>query len=879
MSPDQRFAGLSAEQRALFELLRRQEAWVSADAPQDVDLGHLPLSFGQERLWLSEQSGPGNVAYNLPFGFRLRGPLDVGALEAALNEVVRRHQALRATFAWDNGEPFQTIAAQLSLRLPIADLLSVAADQREAEALRLAIEEIRVPFDLERGPLVRARLVRLAQDDHILVVTVHHIISDCPSLETLFDELSVFYGDFHAGRTPQLPPNPLRYAEYIQWQRDQMQNGESAEHLDFWEKQLVGAPPALDLPMARPRPPRQTFHGARLEFELPADVSEAVRALTRREGVTLFMTLLAAFQTLLHRYSGQEDIVVGTAAANRYRSDSGRVIGCFANNIPLRTSFAGGPGFIELLRRVRDMAIEAYAHGEMPFQRVVETVQPPRDVSRNPLFQHTFVVHEGAFEDYVALEGLSVSRFPLPRETVTTDLALAVIDGRSYFRATIDFNTDLFDDETIRRMGKHYQNLLEGIVADPSERIGNLPLLTSVGRPQPGSAPRSSASVDTNAVVGPRTGTEQALANIWAGVLKVNRVGVRDNFFELGGHSLLAVRLFAQIKKLTGKDLPLVTLFQAPTVEKLAAILDAESWEAPWASLVPIKPSGSRPPFYCVHGVGGNILEFLDLAKYVDADQPFYGLQAIGLDGKRPVQDLTIEQMAAHYIEEIRAFQPRGPYHLGGSSFGGLVAYEMAQQLLARGEEVGLLALFDTNGPGYPRLLLTTTVWQERWNWWADRVRLHWGNFAACRGRGKLTYLREKAIRWKQQARWKLQARKHRLLLQVDRLFWPEAIRRVHRTGYRATTIYTPRPYPGKATLFRATEQPHGIYEDRTLGWGTLVQGGLEIYDTPGHHGAIVREPRARGLALQLTETLNAARAQRPSAPGQLPQATSPGDL
>ena len=203
----------------------------------------------------------------------------------------------------------------------------------------------------------------------------------------------------------------------------------------------------------------------------------------------------------------------------------------------------------------------------------------------------------------------------------------------------------------------------------------------------------------------------------------------------------------------------------------------------------------------------------------------------------------------------------------------------MAQQLVAQGEEVRVLAFFDTNGPGYPRLLPATTAWQRRWNWWCDRIQLHWGNFSACRGWGKLTYICEKAKRWKQQTRWKLQARKHRLLLQVDRLFWPEAIRRVHRTGYRATTTYTARPYPGKATLFRATEQPHGIYEDRTLGWGQLVQGGLEIYDTPGHHGAIVREPRARGLAKQLTKVLNMAQAQGQSTPHALLKETSLGSL
>ena len=372
-------------------------------------------------------------------------------------------------------------------------------------------------------------------------------------------------------------------------------------------------------------------------------------------------------------------------------------------------------------------------------------------------------------------------------------------------------------------------------------------------------------------VVLPRNLLEQQLARLWEKVLGLEPVGVDDNFFELGGHSLLAVRLFAQIKKLTGKELPLVTLIQAPTIDKLAAILRQEGWESPWASLVPIKANGTKPPFYCVHGVGGNILEYLDLAKYMDDDQPFYGLQAIGLDGKRPMQNLTVEQMATQYIEEIHAFQPHGPYYLGGSSFGGLVAYEMAQQLVAAGEEVGLLAFFDTNAPGYSRLMPTTRGWQKRPNWWRDRVQLHWGNLLACPGREKFVYIREKARRWKQQTRWKLQAMKHRALRRLDELFWPERIRRVHRTGYRAGTAYVARPYPGYATLFRAMEQPHGIYPNRTLGWGPLVQGGLKIYDTPGHHGAIVREPRSRVLAGQLRQALSDARLRAKGNGGETP--------
>jgi FkbH-like protein len=366
--------------------------------------------------------------------------------------------------------------------------------------------------------------------------------------------------------------------------------------------------------------------------------------------------------------------------------------------------------------------------------------------------------------------------------------------------------------------------------------------------------------------VEPRTQTQRQLAGMWQRLLRADRIGIRDNYFELGGDSLQAVRLFSQVRKLTGKQLPLATLFEAPTVESLACIIEQNGWRPRWQSLVPIKASGSKPPFYCVHGVGGNILEYQDLAKYLDEDQPFYGIQAVGLDGKQP--NVTVEEMAVHYIEEVTALQPRGPYYLGGSSFGGLVAYEMARQLYAQGERVALLALFDTNAPGYRKLLPTSTAWERRVHRIRLRVSLHWGNLKATERGQRFQYIREKARRWKNQLIQGEVERAKRMHASVrfvmNRLFWTKDIRAVNRAGHWAAGDYVPKEYAGAATLFRATEQPRGIVPDRTLGWGPLVKGGLHIYDTPGHHGAIVREPRSKVLAAQFNESLRAAQSGKP---------------
>jgi thioesterase domain-containing protein/acyl carrier protein len=370
--------------------------------------------------------------------------------------------------------------------------------------------------------------------------------------------------------------------------------------------------------------------------------------------------------------------------------------------------------------------------------------------------------------------------------------------------------------------------------------------------------PDQSSAAAAGDFVPARDTLEIQLTKIWQEVLGVPTVSVRDNFFDLGGHSLLAVRLFARIEKLLGRNLPLATLFQAPTIEQLASVLRDAHWSAPWSPLVPIKPSGSRPPFYCVHGAGGNIVEFLHLSRYIGAEQPLYGIQAQGLDGKLPWLD-RVEDMARLYVKEVRAFQPQGPYYLGGSSFGGLVAYEMAQQFRAQGQPVGLLVLFDTNGPGYPQYPPTVTALHLWWYGLRERVETHWSNLRLSQGDQRWEYVADKWGRvrryfWKQRRKAQAWVR-----TQWVHLWLPKALREVRKSGHKASEQYVPQPYAGPVTLFRATEQAHGIIPEPTLGWGKVAVGGLEILDVPGHHGAIIREPRVQFLAEKLTECLRGA--------------------
>ena len=398
-------------------------------------------------------------------------------------------------------------------------------------------------------------------------------------------------------------------------------------------------------------------------------------------------------------------------------------------------------------------------------------------------------------------------------------------------------------------------------------------------------APNVNDQENADNFVAPHDMLEQQLTQIWEKVLGVYPISVRANFFELGGHSLLAVRLFARVEKLTGKHLPLVTLFQAPTIEQLAGILRDTGWAPTWTSLVTIQPSGCKPPLYVVHGVGGNILEFMELAKCIDSDQPFYGLQAQGLDGQCP-RHTSVEEMAAHYLKEIRDFQPEGPYYLAGSSFGGMIAFEMARQLHAVGEELGLLVFFDTVAPSYPQYLPTTTAFRRWLNEQWFRFDLHWSSFKTATGREKSDYVRTKLSRLKKQFKqWRRKAVQEcyqRVRDKIQRVFLPQAIRAVQESGAQATRSYQPKPYAGKVTLFRAATQPPGIYEDPANGWKDYALGGIDIHTIPGHHGSISRMPRVRILAQRLRECLaqaheSARRKRNPVGNSKLAKDISPG--
>jgi amino acid adenylation domain-containing protein len=439
-----------------------------------------PLSFAQQRLWLLDQLEPGNPVYNVPLALRLRGPVNLELLNRTLNEVVARHETLRTKIATVDGEPVQVVEAVTPQELTLVDLEHLDPADREAEALARAVAEVQKPFRLDQGPLFRAVLLRLTPTEHVLVVVMHHVISDDWSMGVLFREVALLYKAFTAGRPSPLETLPIQYAEYAVWQRQRLQ-GETLERLlGYWRERLAGLA-TLGLPTDRPHSPEATSAGATHSVLLPLALAEQLRDVGRREGATLYMTLLAAFQTLLHRYSGQDDVVVGSPIAGRLGKETEGLVGFFVNTLVMRADLGGNPTFRELLAQVRQTALGAFEHQELPFEQLVEAINPERDTSRHPLFQVTFSLENAVWPE-VEFADIALAVIPLDTGTSKFDLSLSTRQQSDGLALSAEYNLHLFRPDTIERMLNHFRVLLEGIVADPDRRLSDLPLMDDAER-------------------------------------------------------------------------------------------------------------------------------------------------------------------------------------------------------------------------------------------------------------------------------------------------------------------------------------------------------------------------------------------------------------
>ncbi|HEY0607528.1 MAG TPA: amino acid adenylation domain-containing protein [Herpetosiphonaceae bacterium] len=1318
-----------------------------------------PCSFAQQRLWFIDQLAPNSPAYNIFVALRLSGYLDQRALQRSLDTLVERHESLRTVFAAQDGTPVQIISPPEPVIIRIIDLRDQPPTQIDAIARQFATEEAQSPFDLARGPLLRVLLLQLAQDSSVLALNIHHIVSDGWSQRVLIQEVTSLYAAYSSDSiaVDVLPPLPIQYADYAVWQRQWLQGEDLAAQLAYWRRQLADLP-ILGLPTDYPRPAIQTTSGQHYSVSLPKELRQELEALSRREGVTLFVVLLAAFQILLMRYSGQDDVVVGTPVAGRNRAELEALIGFFVNTLVVRTDVSGNPTFREVLQRARQVMSEAQAHQDVPFEYLVETIAPARELNRHPLFQVLFTLQNMPFPQ-TASAGLTWSALDIGSATAKFDLSLALIEMPQGWQGVWEYNTSLFAPETIARMSAHLTTLLHSIVADPNQRVGSLELLTdverrqmlfdwnrseadyprdaalhqlieaqvartpattalvfegasltyaelnaranqlahylraqgagpdvlvalmverglemivgmlailkaggayvpldpnypadrlqymlshsqasviltqaalvanlpehtaqvfcldadwhtladqpvtnpprtvqpdhlayiiftsgstgrpkgvmvkqqgvinlvhglrayfddpavqitglitsisfdisvnqifptlifgrtlhiisdpvkfnshallrylhehqihlldavpsymqtvlsevgseqspnalrylliggekieqrllhsvfgqlgttvaivniyglteisdinilgvisaadvdqpiTVGRPlqnnriyilgrhqqpepvgsagevcvsgesvsrgylfrpeltaerfvpcpfedgqimvrtgdlgrwradgtveilgridhqvkirgfrielgeveavlakhpgveaavvvartaeardaelvayvvaQPGQTITShellevlrqsipaymlpsritmleslpttaNGKVDRTALsqldkgepardtpfVAPRTMSEWRMAQLWEAVLARQPIGVTDNFFELGGHSLLSVRLLTMIQQEFHVSLPLMTLFQAPTIERLVAVLHHDRSSQSWSPLVPLQPAGDQRPFFCIHPVGGAVLCYVELARHLGTSRPIYGLQAHGLDdGQVPYED--IPTMARSYLEAIRAVQPEGPYLLGGWSLGGVIAFEIARQLLQQGQQVDLLALIDSAVPepgmaGPEDTALMIQFAHDLSRLYGRELAIAADELCDLAPHEQLEYIL-------------VQARQNAVVPPDIDLDDIRRLAAVYQANRRAFLGYSPAPLPLRIALLQAGDRLRAQPQrDLAQGWSTLADD-VSTHIVAGDHHSIMHPPYVQAVADWLHELLEVA--------------------
>ncbi|MEA5581860.1 amino acid adenylation domain-containing protein [Nodularia harveyana UHCC-0300] len=446
--------------------------------PVTRDSQPLPLSWSQQRLWFLSQLEESSSTYNVPAAIQLQGYLHVAALEQALQEIVRRHEILRTSFPSHNGIPTQVIVADVTVTLPVIDLQGLPVSEQAQQVKQLTITATQTVFDLTVAPLMRSQLLCLDQESHILLINLHHIVCDGWSVGVFIEELSALYTAFVEEKPSPLPELAIQYADFAIWQRQWLSGEVLDKKLNYWKQQLAGAPPLLELPTDRPRPPQPSYQGGNYGFTVDAELTTKLQNLSQKSGVTLFMTLQAVFVTLLHRYSGQTDILVGTPIANRDRAEIEPLLGLFINSLVLRSQLTDNPKFSQLLQQVRQVALEAYAYQDVPFEQIVEALQPERNLSYSPLFQVMFIWQNTPSANW-ELPGLSLSALPMEIVTAKFDLTLAMEETPAGLAGNWEYNSDLFDLETIQRIAHHFQNLLAAVTADPEQPVALLPLLTA----------------------------------------------------------------------------------------------------------------------------------------------------------------------------------------------------------------------------------------------------------------------------------------------------------------------------------------------------------------------------------------------------------------
>ncbi|MGL5925957.1 condensation domain-containing protein [Chroococcidiopsis sp.] len=886
---------LSTEQRQLFELLLKKQGEDLAQfaIPKRMTSELIPLSYSQEKIWTIAQLTPDSFVDNVPVAFHVSGELNLPVFEKSVNLLIERNEILRTTCTIRVRQPIQTVMTTFKPWVETIDLRNFTREEGLERAANRAKEIAQMPFDLSQDVLFRATVFCLGEQEFIILLVTHQFAIDGLSVRFLLQELATLYKAILVGDRSSLPEPNIQYADFAVWQRQWFSDAIFEPQITYWKKQLSSVPSQLQLPIYQSRQ-FATLEAGCDKFEFSPTLSDKLRALCRQQGVTSFMAFVALFQIIIHRCTLENEISIGTIISNRNRSEIEKVVGNFANNLLLRTTFSNDLNFGDVLAKVRETILDAYTYQDLPFQRLAESLESL------PQFQVLLLLRDSTTAQNLDLPALHVQDFPVDLGVTRMELNLDITDsGKGSIFGKLEYKSALFEASTIKQILKNLQVLLERVTENQNRKIADIVLPETIDCSLYNENLQdklATAQISSKQCVAPTTEIEKELVTIWAEILGHPEVGIHNNFFELGGHSLLAVKLFAEMEKRFGKNLPLSILFQAPTISQLADVVRRTEETVSWSPLVTIQAGDPKKlPLFCVHGAGFNVLIYRDVALNLGSDQPVYGLQARGLDGNRPVH-LDFESIASDYIREVQSVQPEGPYMIGGLSNGGCIAFEMAQQLHAQGQEVILLALFDTYTPdaiallpplprflssvnylrqhmlppyllkvrSQPHILLselqtalgairkvlqqsqagTEVLNREKKRGLFSKVHTQKSSsmFADPEDFSASSFLEQKLA---QISKYILQRSSWAFLTPSTQLEEMDDVistnlKNLEEIYSKGQETYNPQPYSGRITVFKAGETPPGHQVDTQLGWGSIAQAGVEVFEIPGNHTSIM---------------------------------------
>ena len=857
--------------------------------PRLADQTSAPLSLVQERLWLLEQFTPGQITYNTPSAHTLLGPLDIELFSRAFDALVQRQAVMRTSIGTLGGEAFQVIHDHVETGLlPVIDLAYLPREQREADAIRQMKEMIHQPMDLGQPPLFVVRLFKIEDHHHLMFFMPHHAIWDGWSFDLMYADLAELYAARLEKRTPVLPELPVSYGDYAAWHREWVNGPEYARQLAFWRDRLgrdrdVGEQAMRALPTDKPRKPGMSGISDPYDIAIKRELVDKLHATALKLDSTVFVAMLTVYYALIWGVSDQRDLIIATPVRGRNSDETEHLMGYFTNTLPLRVRLDPEQSFAETLRSIKEVLLDSFANPEVRLEDLMRELSVQSAGGGGHVLYHAMFSFQDVRQRVVQWGNVKHVRKELAAPGATQDLGLWLVESEAGISGAVVYNSDTVLEETAAMLWQRYHGMLESLVRDPSQSIASLArfddgLPRLMGRSEHADIPAAASVVATPQGVDTGTGTVKldeagdidplaaSMSAIWSELLGVERVGLDDDFFALGGHSLQAVQMFHRMGRLLKVNLPLATLFMAPTIRLLAAAyreagaqvpgaVVAQAGRDPWAPLVPIRHGSGDTPLFFAHAVGGNCLNYRALAIGMPADMPVYGLQAQGLDGRTP-PSAHIEEMAARYVKEIRKVQPNGPYYLAGGSMGGMIAYEMAQQLKAAGEEIALLGLIDTSSYYGERLRAQAAQPLSHMQRFRQRLRgLSVGE--ALRAMANMPRVRLAAAR----------DRRRVIALRQSGEPVPHDLRYadVEATHLRAYRDYVVRPYPGKLTLFRAEQQHPELGSDPFLGWEG-VAGEVEVFPVPGSHSGIVEKPELQASLSQVIDAVRAARRAVPQA-------------